>query len=76
MGDGHRSRVLVTRGSVHPTATGALIPGAGEPATANGMGAASRSVTGKGLPVTYVEPEQDLKSGRATGWPEFAEAAQ
>jgi UDP-glucose 4-epimerase len=77
--------------------TGPLILGAGEPASANDILAAARSVTGAELPAHYTprkpgempsvivdisaaralgyEPRHDLKSGLATVWPEFSEAA-
>jgi nucleoside-diphosphate-sugar epimerase len=137
MGDGHRSRVLVTGGSGFTGRRGErallaaadavtvadkrpfpgdaidmVLPHRCDPSvlrfsnvygpgsvTVNDMVAASRIVTGKELPVTYVPaepgetpavivdisrqarsigyvPEQDLKSGLATVWPEFAEATQ
>jgi hypothetical protein len=70
MGDGQRS--------VGPAVLQRVC--AGESVTVHDMVAASRIVTGKEPPVTYVPasyvPEQDLKSGLATVEPEFAEAAQ
>jgi UDP-glucose 4-epimerase len=105
-GDGNQIRDLVHVDDIvagifaawEAKATGPLILGAGESVTVNDMVTATRNVTGKELPVTYVPakpgempavivdisrarsigyvPEQDLKSGLATVWPEFAEAVQ
>jgi UDP-glucose 4-epimerase len=77
--------------------TGPLILGAGESVTVNEIVDATRSVTGKEIPVENIpakpgempavivdisaakalgySPAHDLKSGLATVWPEFSEAA-
>lgn len=84
MDDGYRPPVQVTgdygsdivRGLAAPTrsVTGKELPVTDVPAEPGELPAvvAGRS---RARSIGYV-PEQDLKSGRATGWPEFAEAAQ
>jgi UDP-glucose 4-epimerase len=84
MDDGYRPPVQVTggcgsdvvRNSDAPTrrVTGKELPVTYVPAEPGELPAVAVGRS-RARSIGYV-PEQDLKSGRATGWPEFAEAAQ